>query len=210
MAQAAELKRTLSLAQLVLYGLGTILGAGIYVLVGKVASLAGPYVPVAFLVAALLTVFTGLSYAELAARYPRSAGEAVYVQEGFHRRALSLLVGFLLILTGMVSSATIVNGFVGYLHVFVTVPDWLVITLLVLLLGALAAWGISESVMAASLITLIEVGGLILVILVAGNSLAHCRCACRNWFRRPTPGCGWESCSARFWRSMPSSVSRTW
>jgi amino acid transporter len=171
MAQVAELKRTLSLAQLVLYGLGTILGAGIYVLVGKVAGLAGLYAPVAFVVAAVLAGLTGLSYAELSARYPRSAGEAVYVQEGLRLRALSVLVGLLIILTGVVSAATIANGFVGYLHVFVAVPDWLAITLLVLLLGALAAWGISESVMAASLITLVEVGGLILVILVAGDSL---------------------------------------
>ncbi|BAV34043.1 amino acid permease [Sulfuricaulis limicola] len=171
MTPVAELKRTLSLAQLVLYGLGTILGAGIYVLVGKVAGLAGLYAPVSFIVAAVLAGLTGLSYAELSARYPRSAGEAVYVQEGLQRRVLSVLVGFLIILTGVVSAATIANGFVGYLHVFVPVPDWLAVTLLVLLLGALAAWGISESVMAASLITLFEVGGLILVILVAGDSL---------------------------------------
>ena len=68
MTESNPLKRSLSLPLLTFYGLGTILGAGIYVLVGKVAVHAGPYVPVAFLVAALLTVFTALSYAELAAR----------------------------------------------------------------------------------------------------------------------------------------------
>jgi amino acid transporter len=173
MAQAAELRRSLSLVQITLYGLGTILGAGIYVLVGKVAGLAGLYAPVSFVVAAVLAGLTGLSYAELSARYPRSAGEAVYVQEGLRLRGLSVLVGLLIILTGVVSAATIANGFVGYLHVFMPVPDWIAITLLVLLLGALAAWGISESVMAASVITLVEVGGLILVILVAGDSLGE-------------------------------------
>lgn len=173
MAPSTELKRSLSLTQITLYGLGTILGAGIYVLVGKVAGLAGLYAPVSFIVAAVLAGLTGLSYAELSARYPKSAGEAVYVQEGLRRRALSVLVGFLIILTGVVSAATIANGFVGYLHVFVAVSDWLAITLLVLLLGALAAWGISESVMAASLITLVEVGGLVLVIVVAGGSLGE-------------------------------------
>jgi amino acid transporter len=173
MTPSTELRRSLSLTQITLYGLGTILGAGIYVLVGKVAGLAGLYAPVSFVVAAALAALTGISYAELSARYPRSAGEAVYVQEGLHRRALSVLVGFLIVLTGVVSAATIANGFVGYLHVFIPVPDWLAITLLVLLLGALAAWGISESVMAASLITLVEVGGLILVLLVAGDSLGE-------------------------------------
>jgi amino acid transporter len=173
MTPSTELRRSLSLTQITLYGLGTILGAGIYVLVGKVAGLAGLYAPVSFVVAAALAAMTGISYAELSARYPRSAGEAVYVQEGLHRRTLSVLVGFLIILTGVVSAATIANGFVGYLHVFAPVPDWLAITLLVLLLGALAAWGINESVMAASVITLVEVGGLILVLLVAGDSLGE-------------------------------------
>ena len=171
MASSTELKRSLSLVQITLYGLGTILGAGIYVLVGKVAGLAGLYAPVSFVVAAALAALTGLSYAELSARYPRSAGEALYVQEGLRLRVLSVLVGSLIILTGVVSAATIANGFVGYLHVFVAIPDWLAITLLVLLLGALAAWGISEAVLAASVITLVEVGGLLLVLFVAGGSL---------------------------------------
>jgi len=173
MTQPVELKRTLSLAQITFYGLGTILGAGIYVLVGKVADTAGLYAPIAFLIAALLAGLTGLSYAELAARHPKSAGEAVYVEDGLRWRPLSILVGFLIILTGIVSAATIANGFVGYLHVFVAVPDWLAITLLVFLLGGLAAWGIDESVMAATFITLIEVGGLLLILAVAGGSLAE-------------------------------------
>lgn len=171
MTPSAELKRSLSLAQLTFYGLGTILGAGIYVLVSKVAGLAGLYAPISFLVAAALAALTGMSYAELSARYPKSAGEPVYVQEGLRWRPLSVLVGWLIILTGVVSAATIANGFVGYLHVFIAAPDWLVITLLVIALGLLAAWGISESVMAASAITLVEIGGLILVLAVAGENL---------------------------------------
>lgn len=172
MTDPNPLKRSLSLPLLTFYGLGTILGAGIYVLVGKVAVHAGPYVPIAFLVAALLALFTALSYAELAARYPKSGGAAVYVQAAFHRQWLSLFVGFLMILTGMVSAATLVNGFVGYLHVFMDVPAWLVISVLVLGMGALAAWGIAESVAAAALITVIELGGLIFILFITGNHLA--------------------------------------
>lgn len=173
MPASLALKRSLSLTQITFYGLGTILGAGIYVLIGKVADTAGLYAPIAFLIAALLAGVTGRSYAELAARHPKSAGEAVYVQDGLRWRPLSILVGFLIILTGIVSAATIANGFVGYLHVFVAVPDWLAIALLVFLLGGLAAWGIDESAMAATFITLIEVGGLLLILAVAGGSLAE-------------------------------------
>lgn len=172
MPGTAELKRSLSLPLITFYGLGTILGAGIYVLVGKVAGYAGLYAPIAFLVAAVLTILTGLTYAELSARFPRSAGSALYVQEGFNQRPLSILTGWLIILTGIVSSATLANGFVGYLQVFVAVPDWLVIAIVVLALGALAAWGIAESVMATSVVTVIEIGGLLFILAIAGDSLA--------------------------------------
>ncbi len=171
MTEPVQLKRVLSLPLITFYGLGTILGAGIYVLVGKVAASAGMYAPVAFVVAGLISALTGLSYAELSARLPRSAGEALYVQEGLGRRGLAVTVGWMIVLTGVVSAATIANGFVGYLHVFVAAPDWIVIITLVVALGALAAWGIAESVLAATLITLIEVGGLVYIIVVAGDSL---------------------------------------
>lgn len=173
MTESKALKRSLSLPLLTFYGLGTILGAGIYVLVGKVAVQAGMYVPLAFLIAAILTVFTALSYAELAVRYPKSGGAAVYVQAGFQRPWLAIFVGFLIILTGVISAATLVNGFVGYLHVFLNAPSWLVITLLVLAMGILAAWGIAESVKVAAAITLIELAGLIFILVVSSDRFAE-------------------------------------
>src|SRR4030067_1079165 len=141
MTEPVTLKRSLSLWLITFYGLGTILGAGIYVLIGKVAANAGLYAPVSFLVAALLAGFSAFSYAELSARFPKSAGEAGYVEEGRPRRGLSILVGGLIILPGIVSAATIANGFVGYLHVFVTIPDWLAPTAVGVGVGALAALG---------------------------------------------------------------------
>ncbi|HEX3034129.1 MAG TPA: amino acid permease [Thermodesulfobacteriota bacterium] len=172
MPEQPKLKRSLSLPLITFYGLGTILGAGIYVLVGKVAGMAGLYAPLAFATAAIIAFFTAFSYAELSARYPLSAGEATYAEEAFSRRWLSAAVGWSVVLTGVVSAGTIVNGFVGYLRIFVQLPDWLAITLLVILLGLLAAWGISESVGTAAIITLVEVLGLIIVLFVAGDSLA--------------------------------------
>ncbi|NIO41699.1 MAG: amino acid permease, partial [Burkholderiales bacterium] len=86
----------------------------IYVLVGEVAGVAGMYAPFAFLVAAVVAAFTAFTYAELASRYPLSAAEAVYVSVGLGRRELSTLVGLLIVFSGLVSSATLANGFVGY------------------------------------------------------------------------------------------------
>ena len=171
-SQQVGLRRALSLPLVTFYGLGTILGAGIYVLVGEVAGAAGMYAPVAFLAAALVASFTAFTYAELSARHPLSGAEAVYVQEGLRRRELSTLVGLLIVFSGLVSSATLANGFVGYLGVFIDLPENLVICVVVLGLGVLAFWGILESVSVAAVATVIEIAGLILIIVVSGSSFA--------------------------------------
>jgi amino acid transporter len=171
-SQQVGLRRALSLPLVTFYGLGTILGAGIYVLVGEVAGAAGMHAPLAFLVAALVASFTAFTYAELSARHPLSGAEAVYVQEGLGRRELSTLVGLLIVFSGLVSSATLANGFVGYLGVFIELPEILVICVVVLVLGVLALWGILESVTVAAVATIIEIAGLILIIAVSGSSFA--------------------------------------
>ena len=168
-----ELKRDVGLVMLALYGAGNIIGAGIYVLVGKVAGEAGILAPFAFVVAALIALFTGLSYGELAARFPVSAGEAVYLHRAFHRRNLSLAVGLLIALAGLVSAATMANGFVGYFYVFLEGPAWLIILILVSALTLIAARGIAESVIVAALLTIAEAGGLLWVIAVASPNFVN-------------------------------------
>lgn len=156
------------------YALGTILGAGIHVLIGKVAAESGLFAPLTFAVAAGVAALTGLTYAELAARYPRAAGAALYIQRGFGNTRLTLVAGMLVLTTGVVSAATLANGFAGYLAVWVELPDALVTSTLIITLGLIAAWGVAESVTLAALITLIELGGLLLIVAVTGeNSLAR-------------------------------------
>lgn len=166
------LKRSLSLPMITLYGLGTTIGAGIYVLIGKVAGSAGLYAPIAFLVAALLAGLTVFSFAEFASRFPKSAGEAVFVHEAFAAKGLALVVGFAVMLSGLTSSAAIAHGFVGYLHEITATPDWLAILLLVCALGIVAAWGITESVTIAVIATVIEIGGLLVAIWSGYESFA--------------------------------------
>ena len=159
-----ELKRTLGLPVLLFYGLGNILGAGIYVLIGKVAGAAGMFTPLAFLVAAAVASFSAFSYSELSARYPLSAGEAVYVQEGFQMLWLSRLTGLLIAAAGLVAASTIFRGFYGYFYQFFQLPEPLVIIVVVLLMGLLMVWGIKQSAGVAMLLTLLEICGLLLVI----------------------------------------------
>lgn len=171
MPEQPSLKRALSLPMLVFYGLGTTIGAGIYALTGEIAGVAGYLAPLSFVIAAVMVGFTALSFAEMSARFPRAAGSALYVREGFSSRTLSTLVGLLVVLSGLTSSAALVNGFSGYFNQFFAVPHQVVVVGITLLLGALAAWGIRESVSVAALITLIEIGGLLLVIGVNLESL---------------------------------------
>jgi len=169
----AHLARRLGLGLLTLYGLGNILGAGIYVLVGEVAGLAGMASPLAFLLAASAAGFTALTYGEICARHPVSAGEAVYVEEAFGKPALSVTVGLLVALAGIVSAATLTRGFVGYLQVLLDVPPVIVLVAAPLALGAVAAWGISESMWVAAVLTLFEILGLAIVVAVAAPGLAE-------------------------------------
>ena len=162
-----QLKRGITLPLLTYYGLGNILGAGIYVLVGKVAGFAGLYAPLSFLIASLAAVFTAFTYAELSARYPLSAGPAVYMQRGFNIPPLSFLAGILIMLAGCVSAATMFRGFVGYIQIFLSLPDELIIVTMVVILGTIAIWGITESARVAAVLTVIEVTGLLIIIFVA-------------------------------------------
>jgi len=115
-----------------------------------------------------LSAFT---YGELAARFPVSAGEAVYVHQAFDLRWLSMVVGLMIAAAGMVSSATLARGFAGYFRVLVDLPDVLVIVCLVVALGFIAAWGIKGSVHFAAVLTIIEAGGLMMIVIVAGGNL---------------------------------------
>ncbi|MCA9133280.1 MAG: amino acid permease, partial [Planctomycetales bacterium] len=160
------LSRELSRPVLLLYGLGTILGAGIYVLIGKVAAVAGPLALWSFLLAAALAGVTAVSYAALAPAFPEAAGEAAYVREAFGRRWLTTTVGLLLAFTGIVSAGVLARGFDAYLGEFFSLPSWLVVAALLLLLGALAAAGVSLAAGVAVGITLLEILGLLLVLVI--------------------------------------------
>jgi basic amino acid/polyamine antiporter, APA family len=165
--RAVPLQRRLGLTLLVLYGTGITVGAGIYVLIGAVAGHAGVYTPWSFVLAAAVMALTVASYAELSTRYPVSAGEAAYVRAAFQSRALSTAVGLLTVVIGVVSSAAVALGSTGYIRQFIDLPQGLLVVIVVLALGAVAGWGILESVVLASAFTVIEVGGLLIVI-VAG------------------------------------------
>ena len=169
-AERPRLRRSLGMGLLLFYGLGNIIGAGIYVLIGEVAANAGPAAPLAFLLSSIPAALTALTYTELAARLPYSAGEAVYAHAAFRSANLSRVVGLIIALAGMLSAAAIARGFAGYLGVIVHAPDALAISGLIAVLTMIAIWGIRQSMWLAAVLTLIELAGLLLVI---GGGLLH-------------------------------------
>ena len=96
-----ELRRVISLPLITFYGIGSILGAGIYVLISKIAGISGMYMPVSFIIAGIVAGFSAFSYAELSSRYPKSAGEAVYLYEAFSLKSLCTLIGNLVFSTAL-------------------------------------------------------------------------------------------------------------
>lgn len=163
-----SLKRVFGLPTLLIYGVGDILGAGIYAVIGKIAGLSGTLVWASFLTAMTVASFTALSYAELGSRFPQSGGVACFVHRAFRTNWLSVLVGWLMFCTCLVSMATLSKAFAGYLNAFApAIPAWLIILALFFVLAFVNFRGMKESSALNIVCTLIELSGLLIVILVA-------------------------------------------
>jgi len=158
----ATLKRTLGLGQVIFFGVGSILGAGIYTLIGKVAGEAGNLTWLAFGIASLTAFLTAFSYAELSAAFPRSGGEYVYAQKAFGQR-LGTGVGLLIALNGIISAATVSLGFAGYFTELVQLPLLPVALGVIGVLLVVNMWGIRESSSVNIVLTGIELTGLVAV-----------------------------------------------
>ena len=162
-----QLIKSLTLTHAVLYGLGVTIGAGIYVLVGVAAGRSGMHAPLAFLAAAIVMGLTAASFAELGTRMPVAASEAAYVQAAFHRKWLSGAVGLLVVGAAAISGATISVGSAGYLGVFIPLQASYIIAAVVVTMGAIACLSAVQSISFAGLMTVVEIGGLLLIIAAA-------------------------------------------
>ncbi|MEA1984555.1 MAG: APC family permease [Euryarchaeota archaeon] len=165
MSNGDALKRELGLLEVTLSGVGSILGAGIYVLIGKAAGLAGNSVWMSFLLAAVAAALTAASYMELSSMYPRSAAEYVYVEKAYGQRS-AFLVGWLVIVGLVIASSTVALGFGGYFYALFGVPVIPGAIALILGFGLILLLGIKRSAQVAILMTLVEIVGLLVVIYI--------------------------------------------
>lgn len=159
------LRRELGLVAVTLSGVGIILGAGIYALLGEATALAGNAVWMTFAISALIAGFTALSYAELSSMYPRASAEYEYVSNAIGRK-VAFVIGWLIILSGIFGVATVSLGFGGYFSDLTGAPFLASAVALVLVLSAILLYGIRETALVAIILTLIEAGGIVMIILI--------------------------------------------
>ena len=113
-AQSHGMKRTLGPLNLVFLGIGCIIGAGIYVMIGNAAAnFAGPAVILSFVIAGVACAFAGLCYAELSSTMPVSGSSYTYAYATLGE-LFAWVMGWLLVLEYGTAAATVAVGFSGY------------------------------------------------------------------------------------------------
>ncbi|MGP6170592.1 APC family permease [Microbacterium sp. A196] len=165
----SRLRRAITGPMLFAFILGDVLGAGIYALMGVLSEEVGGMLWAPLLLALLLALLTAGSYAELVTKYPRAGGAAVFAERAFRSPIVSFLIGFSMLAAGVVSAAGLAIAFAGdYLQTFLPVPPIPAAMVFLVIVAALNARGIRESMGANLVMTAIELSGLVIVIAVVG------------------------------------------
>jgi amino acid transporter len=166
-----ELKRVMGPWLLLLFIIGDILGTGIYALTGQVANQVGGMVWLPFVVAFAVALMTAFSYLELVTKYPRAAGAALYTHRAFGIHFLTFIVAFAVMCSGITSSATASRAFAAnFAQVFDFGRGALTVTgiafVFMLVVALINFRGVGESVKLNVVLTLVELSGLLIVIMI--------------------------------------------
>jgi amino acid transporter len=166
-----ELKRVMGPGLLLLFVVGDILGTGVYALVGDVAGEVGGAAWLPFLVAFAIATITAFSYLELVTKYPQAAGAALYAHKAFGIHFITFLVAFVVMCSGITSAATASRAFAAnfFEGAGIDASKLGVVVLALLFMAALAAVnyrGVGESVRLNVVLTIVEITGLVVVVLV--------------------------------------------
>ena len=147
-----------------MYGVGLTLGAGIYVLIGEASGFAGNSMWISFGLGAIVAVFAGLSYSELAALFPKAAAEYVFVKNAFKSEFIGFIIGWLTAITSMIVAATVALGFGGYFAQFFDIPITVSAILLLGVLSFVNFIGIKQSAWMNTIFALVTIAGLMIII----------------------------------------------
>ncbi len=160
----SKLKPVLGPVQLLFYGVGVIVGAGVYSVIGSAAGSAHHNLWLSFAVGAFVALLTGFAYAEMSTSFSSSGAEYQWLKNALPRFAfVSFATGLVILIGGAAAAATVAVAFGGYLRTFADVPIWLSASTLLAACTALNIWGLRESSWANIVFTTVEVAGLIFV-----------------------------------------------
>lgn len=160
-----KLKRTLGLWDVLMFGVGGIVGAGIYAIIGQAAGLSGNMLWLSFIIAAVVALLTGLSYAEFVSRFPDSGGSFEYIKQGLGRKP-AFVMSIFMAFTGIVAAAAIAISFADYLSRLIAFPSWLIVIAIVALMAFFNIIGAKYSSYYNAVATIITLAGLGVVVAV--------------------------------------------
>lgn len=191
-AHSPTLARTMGLWSLAIYGVGDMLGSGIYALIGKAAGIMGNAIWLAFVTSMVAALLTALSYACIGSRYPRAAGAAYVTHRAFGRPFLSYVIGLAVMASGLTSMATATQAFGRYFRELVpNTPLPLLMIGFILVLSFINFRGMRESTWLNLVCTAVEVGGLLFIIAIGLRFWGDV-----NYFEVPTNGGGGSGLTA--------------
>lgn len=160
----------LTLFDAVNISLGSIIGAGIFVILGAAAAVAGPALVLSVLIAAAVSLLTGLAAAGLSRLYPRSGGVYVFARETLSRR-LGFLVGWVWLFSNVVSGATVAVGFGHYLNFLAPkVPVGAGVVVVVAAVALIQMGGAKESSRFNNVLVMIKIA---VLLFFAGAAFSH-------------------------------------
>ncbi|KAJ9693743.1 hypothetical protein PVL29_009615 [Vitis rotundifolia] len=185
-SETRGLARRLSLVDLIAIGVGSTIGAGVYILVGTVArENTGPALTISFLIAGIAAALSAFCYAELACRCP-SAGSAYHYSYICVGEGIAWLIGWALILEYTIGGSAVARGISPNLALFFGGEDklpaflvrytisWLGIVvdpcaaILVFIVTGLLCVGIKESTLVQTIVTVVNVCVMVFIIIAGG------------------------------------------
>lgn len=158
-----KLKKSLGFLDILMFGVGGIVGAGIYAIIGQAADLSGNMLWLSFAIAAIVALLTGLSYAEFVSRFPDAGGSFEYIKQGLGERT-ALFMSIFMTFTGIVAPAAIAISFAEYLSRLIEISNWISIISIIALMAIFNILGSKLSShynTFATIITLIGLGTVI-------------------------------------------------
>ncbi|MCM4158919.1 amino acid permease [Antarcticibacterium flavum] len=158
-----KLKRSLGFWEVFLFGIGGVVGAGIYAIIGQAAGLSGNLLWLSFVIAAVVALLTGLSYSEFVSRFPDAGGSYEYIKQSFGPKT-ALYMSIFITFTGIVAAAAIAISFSEYLGRLIDFPSWLMVIAIISLMAFFNIIGSKYSSYFNAFATIVTLLGLAVVV----------------------------------------------